>query len=76
MVPAINLAVQPPLGKDEEARILKLIGNLAHLEKPDFGLSPTLSGNAFAPSRKAGDAGAFLLTNHQIEGSEKISKNW
>jgi hypothetical protein len=69
-VQAIKLALLPPIGKEEQARILMLIGNLANITNPDFGLSPTMSGDAFAPVSNARRAGAMLLTDHRLSTSE------
>jgi hypothetical protein len=73
-VEAIRLETQPPLGREEEERILGLIRNLAKIDSPDFGLSATLSGEAFAPIPAARKAGAFLITNHQIRTSEDFAE--
>jgi hypothetical protein len=69
-IPDIKLEPLPPLGKEDEARIVKLIGNLSEIQSPDFGLSPTMSGSAFAPIPAAREAAAFLLTDHQLKTSE------
>ena len=69
-VQAIKLEIQPPVSKEEEARILKLIRNLANIGSPDFGLSPTMSGDAFAPVPTARQAGAMLLTDHHLNTSD------
>jgi hypothetical protein len=69
-IPDIILDPQPPLTKEEEAQILKLIGNLARIDSPDFGLSPTLSGSAFVPIPAARQAATLLLTDHNLKTSE------
>ena len=69
-VQAIKLQIQPPVSKDEKERILKLIRNLANIASPDFGLSPTMSGNAFAPVPTARQVGAMMLTDHQLSTSD------
>jgi hypothetical protein len=49
-----------------------LIANLATLDKPDFGLSPTLSGDAFAPIAGQEQAGAMMLTEHDLQSSATL----
>jgi hypothetical protein len=70
----IKLEPKAPLGEAEDARISSLIRNLTKIESPDFGLSPTLSGEAFAPVPAARKAGAFLMTDHQIKQSEDFAE--
>ena len=67
---AIKLDAQPPISKEDEARIRELIKNLANISSPDFGFSPTMSGGAFAPIPTARQAGAMLLTDHQLKTSD------
>lgn len=69
-VPAIKLETPPLVGKEEEKQILKLIANLANIANPDFGLSDTMSGDAFAPVPTARRASAGLLTDHKLKTSE------
>jgi hypothetical protein len=73
-VDSIKLEPQPLLTKEEEAHILGLIRNLAKIDSPDFGLSPTLSGEAFAPVPAAQKAGAFLMTDHQLKQSNDFAE--
>ncbi|MGD1083815.1 MAG: hypothetical protein ABSA47_03580 [Verrucomicrobiota bacterium] len=68
-IPDIRLEAQPPLAKEEEAQILNLIRNLANIEDPDFGFSPTMSGESFAPVQTARQAGVLLLTDHHLRTS-------
>jgi hypothetical protein len=68
-VPALRLAPRPPLTKEQAKRIKDLIAGLAALDKPDFGLSSTLSGDAFAPIPGQSHAGALLLTDHRLRPS-------
>jgi hypothetical protein len=71
-VTVIKLRQQPPMTPPEAAKIKRLIASLANIDSPDFGLSSTLSGNAFAPIAGSEHAGALLLTNHQIKSSEAL----
>jgi hypothetical protein len=49
-----------------------LIDSLAALDKPDFGLSSTLSGDTFAPVPGQGRAATFLLTDHGVQPSAAL----
>ena len=51
----------------ETKRIKGLIADLAKTGSPDFGLSPTLTGDAFAPIPSSGHFGMGLLTNHGLQ---------
>jgi hypothetical protein len=60
---------------DEAAQIKKHIANLANIERPDFGLSATMSDTTFSPvagSRKPG--GGFLITDHQIKTTDDFKQ--
>lgn len=63
----VRLELQPSVGKTEATNIKILIKRLARIDKPDFGLSATLSGDAFSPISSARQFQAGLLTNHRIE---------
>jgi hypothetical protein len=47
-IPEVSPPASPPLTAEEAARIRKLIDELASIDRPDFGLSPTTFGSAFA----------------------------
>ncbi|HPF38832.1 MAG TPA: hypothetical protein P5081_18490 [Phycisphaerae bacterium] len=72
-LPRITL---PPYEEPPPAnRIIdKLIDSLANMDAPYYGLSPTLSGNAFAPLDGMEDATMFLLADHQIKQPEAFRK--
>ncbi|HEY8503096.1 MAG TPA: hypothetical protein VIL46_00840, partial [Gemmataceae bacterium] len=71
-VPSIKLPRRPALARDKKDRIKKLIADLSGLSSPDFGLSPTLTGRAFAPlpDHKQFDMG--LLTNHRLKSTDAL----
>lgn len=71
-VPVIKLGPQPPVTPQEAAKIRRLIADLAKVDSPDYGLSPTLSGTAFAPVPGAEHAAALLITNHGIKPSQAL----
>lgn len=62
------------MGKEEEARILRLIGNLANIDDLDFGNSTLLYADNFAPLPAARNAGAILIANGQNHGSEDLAE--
>ena len=59
---------------EEESKIRRLIDDLAKIENPDYGLSPTMSGDAFLPIEGMGHAGVMLLTNHQLKTSAGLKR--
>jgi hypothetical protein len=70
-LPAIRLQRSITTSPQEEAQVKKLIADLAQIEHPDFGLSGTMGGVAFAPVAGSGKhLGGFLLTDHQLQTSE------
>ena len=68
-LPDASLPERPPLTPELTRHITDLIDGLTTLDKPDFGLSSTLSGSAFAPLPGQEEVGALLLTDHQLETS-------
>jgi hypothetical protein len=73
-IPTIAFAPRRPLDAARTARIKQLIRSLAKISKPDFGLSSTISGDAFAPIAGQGHATALLLTDHKLEQSSALSE--
>ena len=70
----IRLESQPPLSPNEAGKIKALIKNLANIDSPDFGLSPTFSGFAFAPIPSARETGAMILTNPGVKESNDFKE--
>ncbi len=68
-LPDVRLEPQQELTKEEIDRIKVHIRNLAKIDSPDFGMSATMSGSAFAPIAGMNETGALLLTNHQLKTS-------
>ncbi len=66
---AVRLKPESPIGESEAARIKELIKGLADINKPDFGLSPTLSGFAFAPIPSTRTVESGIIMHHVIEDS-------
>jgi len=66
-VEKISLGSQSAVSAVEAGHVKGLIKQLALIDKPDFGLSATMSGDAFAPIQSARNFQAGLLTNHGIE---------
>jgi len=73
-VQAIKLDAPTPVSKPEAMQIKRLIADLAKIDRPDFGLSPTLSGQAFAPIPGSQQVYTLLLTDHQIKPAEAVRK--
>ena len=72
-LPVIELERSSTASAEEVAQIKKHIANLANIERPDFGLSGTMGGMAFAPVPGSGrSAGGFLLTDHQLKTSDDV----
>lgn len=71
-IPALTLAGRNPLSKEKVAQIKGCIARLAEIEKPDFGLSSTMSGRAFLPLPSQRESGAMLLTNHDLKSSTAL----
>ena len=70
-MPEIKLQRTITATAEEEARIKKHIANLASIDQPDFGLSGTMGGMAFAPvAGSESHTGGFLLTDHQLKTSD------
>lgn len=73
VLPEVKLRSSVATSAEEVVRIKRHIANLANIEKPDFGLSGTMGGMAFAPvagSEKA--TGGMLLTDHQLQRSDDL----
>jgi hypothetical protein len=68
----IQLLREDPATREEAADIKRRIRNLAKISNPDFGLSPTFSGSAFAPIAEAREAGTMLLTSHNVKTSPDL----
>lgn len=71
-IPSIQLAPRAALTEDKKKHIKKLIAELAHLADPDFGLSPSLTGSAFAPLPDHEEFSMGLVTNHRLKTSNAL----
>ena len=72
-IPDLQLAPGVPVAEDQAKKIRELIAGLADLDKPDFGLSATLSGANFAPLPGQSQTNALLLTDHGLQPSENLN---
>jgi len=71
VLPDVKLQRSVAASSEEAAQIRRHIANLAKIERPDFGLSGTMGGIAFAPVPGSGrHTGGFLLTNHQLDTAD------
>ncbi len=73
-IPDLRLTPRPPITDAQAKRIKELIGRLADLDKPDFGLSATLSGDAFTPLPDQSRVGVGLLTDHGLQPSDGLKE--
>jgi hypothetical protein len=71
-IPDLRLTPRPPITEAKAKRIKALIASLADLDMPDFGLSATLSGDAFSPVPGQGGFRTGFLTDHRIEPSVSL----
>jgi hypothetical protein len=55
-----------------EAVLKNCIRRLADIDRPDYGLSPTMSGAAFLPLGGQQRAHALLLTDHRLKSSDAL----
>jgi hypothetical protein len=66
-IPDVQLAARPPVDQAQARKIKQLIASLADMDRPDFGLSPTLGGSNFAQLANQSHVDSVLLTNHNIQ---------
>jgi hypothetical protein len=71
-IPQLALGPRPQLNAKQVARIKECIARLADIESPDYGLSPTMSGEAFLPLAGKRTSHAFLLTDHRLKSSQAL----
>jgi HEAT repeat protein len=69
-VPSIKLTPRAAVTDEQKKRIKALIAKLAEIKDPDFGMSATLTGEAFAPLSGQARAAMLLLTDHRLKTSE------
>jgi hypothetical protein len=65
-VPAVTPRSRPPVTAEQAKQVRALIARLAEIDRPDLGLSPTLTGTAFAPLPGRRQVQAGLLTDHRL----------
>jgi hypothetical protein len=68
-VPRITLEKRAVATQPSPEHIEQLIADLTKIDSPDYGLSPTLSAEAFAPLPGFEKAEVLLLADHQIKSS-------
>jgi hypothetical protein len=73
-IPAIKLRAAAAVTATEAVEIKRLIAGLAKIEKPDFGLSGTMSGENFLPLEGMSHPDAFVFTNHNLQTSPELKK--
>lgn len=66
---------RPIKASEQEAeKIRELIRKLATIDSPDFGMSSTMSGDAFLPIDDQSQVDSFLFTNHDLKSSAELRK--
>ncbi len=73
-VPAIAPGARKGVTKEEAERIKARIANLAEIDAPDFGLSPTMSGTAFLPLPDLSRMDTMILMDHRLKSSQALEK--
>ncbi|CAN5200719.1 hypothetical protein BH11PLA2_BH11PLA2_51050 [soil metagenome] len=73
-VQTVALKPRLPATVEQKARIKKLIADLARMDQPDFGLSATLTGTAFAPLPGLAKLQVGLITDHKLDTSDAFRK--
>jgi hypothetical protein len=68
-LPDLKVRPQLPISVNQARHTKALIASLANLDTPDFGLSSTLSGTAFAPLPGQEQVGTMMLTDHGLASS-------
>ena len=71
-VPSIKLGPRKPVTEEKAAQIKACVARLAEMDSPDFGLSATMSGEAFLPLPGQENANMMLLTNHHLKTSSDL----
>jgi len=72
IVPVIKLEHDIAATPAEAAQIKQHIANLRKIDHPDFGLSSTMIGNAFAPVASSAHFDGGILTDHRIKTSDDV----
>jgi HEAT repeat protein len=73
-VPSIQRGVRSVVTEEQEKQIKALIAKLAEIEDPDFGMSPTFTGHAFAPLPDQDHWQMGRVTDHQIKSSHALRR--
>lgn len=65
-IPKVVLRPRPKVTEEKAKHIKDLIAKLAEIDRPDFGLSPSLNGSAFTPLPGHEKMHSGLITNHNL----------
>jgi hypothetical protein len=71
-IPEVQMAPRPAASETQAGRIKDLIAGLAAMDRPDYGLSGTLSGSAFAPVPGQTSSGCGIFTHHGLRTTEEF----
>ncbi|HEX4123434.1 MAG TPA: hypothetical protein VHY37_01820, partial [Tepidisphaeraceae bacterium] len=73
-LPDLKLQPRPPISAAQAKHIKQLIASLAKLDKPDFGLSATLSGSDFLPLPGQEQVATMVLTDHGLATNSPLKE--
>lgn len=73
-IPEVKLLREVKASPQEASEIKSLIRKLAAIDSPDFGLSGTMSGEAFLPIEGMTESGAMILMNHQLKSAPELRR--
>jgi HEAT repeat protein len=73
-IPALKLQPRPASSDTEKKEIKSLIAKLADIDSPGYGMAQTISGRAFSPVAGHEHAGTLLLTDHQLQRSDVLTR--
>lgn len=71
-IPRVQLHERSAISVEQARKIRKLIGTLSSIDRPDYGFSSTMSGQAFLPVDGQTESTAFVITNHGLESSSAL----
>jgi hypothetical protein len=71
-IPPIAPAPRGPLTREKADRTKACIARLASVDRADYGLSPTMNGDAFLPIASQRESHAMILTDHRIQSSDAL----
>lgn len=71
-IPQIGLQERSAISVEQARKIRELIAALSAIDRPDYGFSSTMSGQAFLPVDGQSESTAFVITDHGLESSSAL----